>query len=515
MSNLDFIRKLYNGKNCYSDHMSDAELQLLHVHSNVEDIVVSLIKSHKIIFLTGNPGDGKTFLIKMIASQISDIELYIETDLNRVVNSIEVAQKVIECYTGGVPAIIAVNEYPFTRLCKQIKQLSPEIFEEIMAVRNHSIVYDIPHNVLKKIVILDLNERNLLDKDHRLSETIILRICNLLNADENKSRQLSYNINALLVPEIRNQLIALLDLAAMTFDHFAVRDIFGAIAFCLTACESEDYFGLPYYDAIFEGTNALLQAVQTFDPVFLSSPSTDEALWNGEICQNWRLGAPEKWPNSPEYDDDVHSATELFKSIKRKFYFENEGGSNLRKLQPSEIERCIDLFVNIESKKKAIKERLVRSINKLFLPSSDDKKKLRVWTTHRFDLSIDTTTAVSSRYIDSADLDIQMPRPAEWLKSIEFTPRHLILKPKGKDSPVLILDIDFLRTLDAIEGGYPINLLAPQYAQTVAIFLQQLYEAGLSEENDDGEILIASRKKSYKRSLYIRDAKYSFEEGED
>ena len=149
MSNLDFIRKLYNGKNCYSDHMSDAELELLHVHSNVEDIVVSLIKSHKIIFLTGNPGDGKTFLIKMIASQISDIELYIETDLNRVANSIEVAKKVIECYTSGIPAIIAVNEFPFTRLCKQIKQLSPEIFEEIMAVRNHSIVYDIPHNVLK------------------------------------------------------------------------------------------------------------------------------------------------------------------------------------------------------------------------------------------------------------------------------------------------------------------------------------------------------------------------------
>ena len=26
MSNLEFVKKLYNGKNCYSDHMSAEEL---------------------------------------------------------------------------------------------------------------------------------------------------------------------------------------------------------------------------------------------------------------------------------------------------------------------------------------------------------------------------------------------------------------------------------------------------------------------------------------------------------
>ena len=31
MGNLDFVKKLYNGKNCYSDHMSDEELEKLGV----------------------------------------------------------------------------------------------------------------------------------------------------------------------------------------------------------------------------------------------------------------------------------------------------------------------------------------------------------------------------------------------------------------------------------------------------------------------------------------------------
>ena len=33
MSKLDFIKKLYNGKNCYSDHMNKDELGFLHISS--------------------------------------------------------------------------------------------------------------------------------------------------------------------------------------------------------------------------------------------------------------------------------------------------------------------------------------------------------------------------------------------------------------------------------------------------------------------------------------------------
>ena len=72
MSNVDFIKKLYNGKNCYSDHMNREQLELLHIHSSVADIIVYLVSTNKIVFLTGNPGDGKTFIIRAIEDKITN-----------------------------------------------------------------------------------------------------------------------------------------------------------------------------------------------------------------------------------------------------------------------------------------------------------------------------------------------------------------------------------------------------------------------------------------------------------
>lgn len=105
-----------------------------------------------------------------------------------------------------------------------------------------------------------------------------------------------------------------------------------------------------------------------------------------------------------------------------------------------------------------------------------------------------------------------MPRPSDWLNGMEYIPNHIIMKPKGKQEPRLLLDVDFLRTLNAIEDGYPISLLAPQYEQAVAMFLQQLEDNEITEENDDGEIILASRRKSNHKSVYIQDGKYGFEE---
>lgn len=168
--------------------------------------------------------------------------------------------------------------------------------------------------------------------------------------------------------------------------------------------------------------------------------------------------------------------------------------------------------MSFDSQKKKIKERIIKSINKLFLPSSDDKKQLHIWTTHRFDMSIPAAVAISRKSIDAGELDIQMPRPADWLQGLEYIPDHIILIPKGKNEPSLRLDIDFLRTLNAVDEGYPVGLLAPQYEQAAAMFLQQLDDNGLTEENDDGEIILASRRKSYKKSVFIQDGKYGFEE---
>lgn len=513
MSKLDFIKKLYNGKNCYSDHMSAEELNLLHITSNVEGLIKEMLSKGKIIFLTGNPGDGKTFVIKAVEAAIQEYDAYVEKDMNNITGYDAIVCDILACHQEHRPAIIAVNEYPFMQLCKHIKKQAPDIYKEILDAKRSAITYSTSQPLFGRIALIDLNERNLLDADRNLLGELIDKLILLISEDTEHNKDLEYNLKALSIPEVKAQVLSLMQLAAAECEHFAIRDILGALAFIFTACMTEDYEGQKYYSAIFSGSNQLLQAIQQFDPIYLSSPSLDEQLWNGEITEGWLVECPDKWPSDPDFEEqDMEKAVKLFKKIKRQYYFENIHGQKLLQLQPSEIKKCTEMFNSFESQKKKIKERLIRSINKLFLPSSEDKKQLHIWTTHRYDMSIPTTVAVSSKSIDASELDIQMPRPADWLRGLEYIPNHIIMTPKGKAEPVLRLDIDFIRTLSAIEEGYPINLLAPQYEQAAAMFLQQLDDNGLTEENDDGEVIIASRRKNYKKSVYIQDGEYGFEE---
>lgn len=78
--------------------------------------------------------------------------------------------------------------------------------------------------------------------------------------------------------------------------------------------------------------------------------------------------------------------------------------------------------------------------------------------------------------------------------------------------PPLRLDIDFIRTLIAVENGYPINLLASHFEQAASRFLRELDSKGFSEENDDGEIIIADRSQSSCFKMNIQDDKYGFSE---
>ena len=509
MTKIEFVKKLYNGKNCYSDHMNDSELQLLHIASNVESIISDMLSHNRIVFLTGNPGDGKTFIIKTISSAVDESKLYIQTDLNNVKDYSKIVEDIVALYRGNKGAIIAVNEYPFMQLCKQIRRASGEIYDEIQEVKREAIVYGVSQPLKSSIAVIDLNERNLLGTDYDPLTGLIDKLIDILKEDAGYNATLQYNLTALSNDFVKNQLLSLFQLAAAECEHFAIRDILGAFSFIFTACTMDDFENCRYYSAVFKGTNDLLASIQQFDPIYLTCPFLDEALWNGEIKNGWIFGVPNKYPKDFE---DVDVALDVFRELKRQYYFENRNGKNLFALQPDEIKKCTEIFITFEAQKKKTKESLIRSINKLFLPSSDDKKQLHIWTTHRYDMSQDAAVAVSSKSVDASELEILMPKPADWLKGLEYVPDHIIMKPKSADAPVLTLNVDFLHTLNAIENGYPIGLLAPQYEQAAAMFLQQLDDSGFSESNDDGEIIIASRTRSYKKVIHIQNGKYDFGE---
>lgn len=516
MSNVDFIKKLYNGKNCYSDHMDREQLELLHIHSSVEDIILNLIRKKKIVFLTGNPGDGKTFIIRAIEDSIKGEDVYIETDVNKVEKYETIVAGIVECFEKNKGAIIAVNEYPFYKLQREIRKASQALYDQIQLAKNTCITYDISDNRTGDVIIIDLNERNLLDDKSNIPEQILDKMCSLISQDSYINKDVEYNVKALSDAFVKSQFLALVKLAMYRYEHYAIRDILGAFSFILTACLSDGYEGRRYYDAIFESDNPLLNAIKQFDPIYLTKLSLDESLWNATSYNDtgWKFGIPDDWPSLLKYNDDPDGALNCFISLKRRFYFEHKDGADLLQLQPKEISECINFFVNCRKDQRILKQKIIRALNKLFQPSSDDKKTLYIWTTHRYDMSKDALVSISRKSIGYEDLELLLPQPSDWLKNMEYIPNHLLLRASSNHAVSLMLDVDFLRTLDAVDNGYPPALLSPEYEQKVARFLQQLDDNGMTEENDSGEVMIASRTRGDVFSVYIRDNKYSFEEDE-
>lgn len=155
MNKLDFVRKLYRGKNCYSDPLTPEEIELIHIRSTTENIISQMLEDKKIIFLTGNPGDGKTYIIKALDSVINKVKAYVEMDLSSIEDYSDIVENIKQCYENGSACIIAANEYPFIKLEKAMGEKYPEISEEIRDVKKNSIVYGVPSFECGRIVVVD------------------------------------------------------------------------------------------------------------------------------------------------------------------------------------------------------------------------------------------------------------------------------------------------------------------------------------------------------------------------
>lgn len=518
MNSLQFIKKLYNGKNCYSDSLTEDEIALLHIPSGVEQIVKEMVNTNRIVFLTGNPGDGKTYIIRALEESLTLKNVYIEKDMNSVTNEKmnDVISRIVECYHNDKSCIIAANEFPFFKLIRAARELAPELHNELLSVKKNIIIYGYSTLQLRRICIIDLNERNLLDKDRSVVVPIVSKFVELLRDSAGVNPVLDYNVTALQNELVIDQLLRLFNLVAMSGEHFAIRDILGTLAYSMTACtvDDEDING-PYYDALFSGENELMSFIAQFDPVLLSKPSLDEQLWNGEKTDGWLMGIPAKWPKELT-DESVEEATRLFKSIKRKFYFENIYAKELNELQPIDYTECERIFVSLgnASNKRSILSMLINSMNRLYLSTDDEKERLRIWTSHSYDLSREAGAAVSTKYIDASDLDLVYPEPISWLKDMEFTPGSLIMKLKrDNNSPRLEIDVTLLRGLISIKSGYPASLLSGQYEQAISQFTQALASTSAARDYGDGELLIANRREGSRKKIFIEDNKYSFHDG--
>lgn len=507
---FEFISKMYNNRNSYAEVFTKDELNSIHVSSNLEETLKDLVKKGKFILLTGNPGDGKTHLIRMQKSFLEKYNTFIELDINEVQNHKEFLMQLRNALINERPVVIAINEYPLYELLKSMEEDFP-YKKEIVEIKNNNIIYgdECGDYSNQRVVIIDLNNRNLLNKV-TLEEAFLKLIGNTSYCDHcDDADNCLHNqaLTALKHPKIRERVIKLFSLIGNIGIHAVMRDILGAIAYILTEGKKCTLVENKYYDLLFNGNNSLFEAIRKLDPSKLSHPRIDEQLWYGLITDGWYLSPPSIIPNNIE---DADEAIEAFISIKRKYFFEHENGERLFPLYPKQLLNFLDLITKASDEEIDVLQKIILSINRFYNPAEQENQKLFIWNSHSYEAKNYPDTILSNRSIPYQNMEILVPKLPLYLKALNYTPDHFLLRVNTnqikKEYVDLVINYDLYKMLMLIAEGYPPQVLPNNNKFTIERFMYKL--SASTKKNQTNEFIIRSIKHNSTRKIIIKDGKY-------
>lgn len=513
---LDFVAKLYNNRNSYADVFSAEELHALHVESGTEALLKKYIEQKRIIFLTGNPGDGKTHLIKSLKSILDLHGAYVEPDANSIKDEEAFLTELTTAASNGKPCIVAINEFPLMALLKNLGDRIPG-FQQIITQRENGIIYNKGgEEIVQEVVVIDLNNRNLLSKN-MLEKTLNKLLDNTKSCEscvDIKGCSASNNISRLKHSVVQERLFSIVEKIGSIGLHVVMRDILGFFAFIITSgkrCvirKDEKFDENLYYNLVFDGSNELFDALAIFDPYHYSHPEIDERLWNGTLTEGWLF---EETYNAPENSDEP---LEAFKALKRKFYFENERGHELLNLLPAEYKAYYDVLINGYDRQDEMIRRIISGINRFFNQDDNEDDKLKIWTTHKYELRDHPRVAVTSKYVYLNQVELLVPRLPLHLKEMEYVPDHFLFRVyRLKDSAYseLRIDLNLYRVLMLVQIGYPSQLVPEQHQYKLLRFMNEI--SSLEATSRTNEFLIRDMDN---RSIYrvkVNNAQYVSKRG--
>ena len=125
---LQFIRDFYRGSSAYADHIDSNLLSNIHLVTKLDQAILDAVMDGKDIVLTGNPGDGKTHIIRMLRGKLEALgkSVIIEIDASTLPNE-EIYKHWKKAKDNNVPSpsqssVARASEMSYTQMHKSINR---------------------------------------------------------------------------------------------------------------------------------------------------------------------------------------------------------------------------------------------------------------------------------------------------------------------------------------------------------------------------------------------------------
>jgi hypothetical protein len=483
----DFVRGLYLGTSAYADYMDLKMLEAMHVGTSLDDAVIKSVKAGKSVVLTGNPGDGKTHLLRVLLKRLETLrnKPVIELDASTLSNA-QIKARWEKATKEGKPFCIAINEAILKSLADEYKRFAPAV--EAQEQVEQAIVYGPEPEKDYSVVVFDLSRRNALAADivsaafDKLTDPKLLKQCSICPTE---GCDLVRNRELLRTSRFRERLQLLLNRVSVRGYHATLRELQNLISYLLfagRACdrllrESGDRdFALPQLP--FTGKGRLFEMLKRyFDPARVSHPVCDDALISAETD-------PADWLTEWPAEDDALSPTDLkrFEARKRAFYFFHAQGAQLLDLagdDESEFERFLKM------QERDAMRLIIRRINGLFRITGKGEE-LRVWQSHRYNQS-PRRILYSSQLCQRNELEIVHPRlRSSMAGAFSLMENHVLLRLKRRHQANLLVDFELFNLLQRAERGVPVLSLEGDTMRRLWQFMEQLNDP----TKEEGEVSI-------------------------
>ena len=510
---LQFVRDFYRGSSGYADHIAPERLSLIHLKTRLDSAIIDAAKNGKDIVLTGNPGDGKTHIIRIMKPALEKLGKPIEIVLDAsTLSNREIFDTWVNAHDNGKAFVIAINAAVLYSVNKEYGSAFAPIAEAYRAMTS-SIVFHNEESNPDSVVVFDLSKREVLTPEvlaqaiTKLTSKEHYKECDgcPLHADCVVTRNRALLNGALF----QKRLSIVLERVVLQGYHATLREVQSLIAFLLfgnrTCKQLNQTAGNDEYDIanlVYAGKGGLFDAIRrSIDPVKISHPLWDEKIILNDLeadswAESYKIPA-----ETIAYDND-----ELFKLRKRQFYFFNTHGEELLKILDDDASK-FQAFLQQNDKK--IAKELIRKINAFFGSAKPSSSEMKIWSGHRFDneprkvlISIGTQKASSFR--------IGRPMLQKNMQAgIEMIPNYVRLEKKDAVNIFLKIDFDMYLLLSEAERGVPVLFLESDLVKKVWRFIEQLQSFnGIEEDIISINLLDIQNKKRIDVMIDREDKKY-------